>query len=192
MTNYRRLISYIYAYEGEVKGKNIGFAKLESRNGQCKLSVNVKKVYVGSSDLGVYLLAPGKEIFLGSIFIRSGGGEFRAVVNVENAADSGCSMDQCYGLTIHEQGDTWRAYTTIWEDAVAHAAEVELADVTSSKVGDAEAHCYDFTPITSFTFGGVLLAVRLPTSGPPGSHGVTGGVYKARERIHRGMLIHDY
>ena len=49
--------------------------------------------------------------------------------------------------------------------------------------------CYDFTPITSFTFGGVLLAVRLPTSGPPGSHGVTGGVYKARERIHRGMLI---
>ena len=47
--------------------------------------------------------------------------------------------------------------------------------------------CYDFTPITSFTFGGVLLAVRLPTSGPPGSHGVTGGVYKARERIHRGM-----
>src|SRR5699024_3102587 len=51
--------------------------------------------------------------------------------------------------------------------------------------------CYDFTPITSFTFGGVLLAVRLPTSGPPGSHGVTGGVYKARERIHRSMLICD-
>ena len=52
--------------------------------------------------------------------------------------------------------------------------------------------CYDFTPITSFTFGGALLTVRLPTSGPPGSHGVTGGVYKARERIHRGMLIRDY
>ena len=52
--------------------------------------------------------------------------------------------------------------------------------------------CYDFTPITSFTFGDVLLAVRLSTSGPPGSHGVTGGVYKARERIHRGMLIRDY
>ena len=37
MSNYRRLISYIYAYEGEVKGKNIGFVKLESRGGQCKL-----------------------------------------------------------------------------------------------------------------------------------------------------------
>ena len=52
--------------------------------------------------------------------------------------------------------------------------------------------CYDFTPITDFTFGRALLTVRLRTSGPPGSHGVTGGVYKARERIHRGMLIRDY
>ena len=52
--------------------------------------------------------------------------------------------------------------------------------------------CYDLTLIINPTFGGVLLAVRLPTSGPPGSHGVTGGVYKARERIHRGMLIRDY
>ena len=52
--------------------------------------------------------------------------------------------------------------------------------------------CYDFTPITKPTFGRVPLAVRLRTSGVPSSHGVTGGVYKARERIHRGMLIRDY
>ena len=37
------------------------------------------------------------------------------------------------------------------------------------------------------TVVGVLLAVRLPASGAAHSHGVTGGVYKARERIHRGM-----
>ena len=52
--------------------------------------------------------------------------------------------------------------------------------------------CYDFTLITSPTFGRALLAVRLRTSGITGSHGVTGGVYKARERIHRGMLTRDY
>ena len=52
--------------------------------------------------------------------------------------------------------------------------------------------CYDFTPITGPTFGRALLAVRLLASGAPNSHGVTGGVYKARERIHRGMLIRDY
>ena len=52
--------------------------------------------------------------------------------------------------------------------------------------------CYDFTLIINPTFGSVLLAVRLLTSGVANSHGVTGGVYKARERIHRGMLIRDY
>ena len=52
--------------------------------------------------------------------------------------------------------------------------------------------CYDFTPVADPTFGSVLLAVKRLTSGITGSHGVTGGVYKARERIHRGMLIHDY
>jgi hypothetical protein len=36
------------------------------------------------------------------------------------------------------------------------------------------------------------LRVRVTTSGGINSHGVTGGVYKARERIHRGVLIRDY
>ena len=52
--------------------------------------------------------------------------------------------------------------------------------------------CYDFTPVIGLTLDNALLAVRLRTSGVPDSHGVTGGVYKARERIHRGMLIRDY
>ena len=52
--------------------------------------------------------------------------------------------------------------------------------------------CYDFTPITDHTLGTCLLAVSTVTSGTPDSHGLTGGVYKARERIHRGMLIRDY
>ena len=52
--------------------------------------------------------------------------------------------------------------------------------------------CYDFTPIIDPTFDCVLLAFRLQASGVANSHGVTGGVYKARERIHRGMLIRDY
>ena len=48
--------------------------------------------------------------------------------------------------------------------------------------------CYDFTLVIDFTFGSLY---RL-TSGAPNFHGVTGGVYKTRERIHRDILIHDY
>ena len=52
--------------------------------------------------------------------------------------------------------------------------------------------CYDFTPVADLTVVGCLLAVSAPASGKTNSHGVTGGVYKARERIHRGILIRDY
>ena len=52
--------------------------------------------------------------------------------------------------------------------------------------------CYDFTPVMNPTVVTVLLAVRLATSGRTHSHGVTGGVYKTRERIHRDILIRDY
>ena len=56
--------------------------------------------------------------------------------------------------------------------------------------------CYDFTPVMNHTVVTVPPLneerVRLATSGATHSHGVTGGVYKARERIHRDILIRDY
>ena len=52
--------------------------------------------------------------------------------------------------------------------------------------------CYDFTPVMNHTVVNAPLAVKLSTSGTTHSHGVTGGVYKARERIHRDILIRDY
>lgn len=127
MSDYKRLISYIYEYEGKTKGKNIGFVKLEARNGQCRLNVNVKKVYVGGNAVGVFLLGKGnQETFLGNIFIRNGAGEFRASVDARNVEGTGNDLDTYYGLTIHDVKNSWRSYTTIWEDSVAHMAQETL------------------------------------------------------------------
>ncbi len=52
--------------------------------------------------------------------------------------------------------------------------------------------CYDFTPVINHSLDGCLPKVSSPASGAINSHGVTGGVYKARERIHRVVLIRDY
>ena len=52
--------------------------------------------------------------------------------------------------------------------------------------------CYDFTPIMNHTLEGCALAVRSPASSIIHFRDVTGGVYKARERIHRSVLICDY
>ena len=112
---------------------------METRGTSCRIQVSVRRVFAGGSPIGVYLLAGQEEIRIGTLFVRGGNGEFRAVVNCENIEGSGCNMEECCGLTLHETDSAWRAYTTIWEDAVAHAAEVELADVTAEKVREQEA-----------------------------------------------------
>ena len=75
--------------------------------------------------------------------------------------------------------------------------DIEATSVFFQKGGDPAAPSdtatlYDFTPVTNPAVVIALLAVRLTTSGRTRSHGVTGGVYKTRERIHRGKLIRDY
>ena len=72
------------------------------------------------------------ERLLGKMFIRGGAGEFRCMVQMDHG------MSDCYGLTIHSIGDSWQSYTTIWEDAVAHAAEVDLSDAVSEKMEQKE------------------------------------------------------
>ena len=52
--------------------------------------------------------------------------------------------------------------------------------------------CYDLVPIAEFILGAWLLAVTSATSDAPHFRGLTGGVYKAQEHIHRGMLTRDY
>ncbi len=52
--------------------------------------------------------------------------------------------------------------------------------------------CYDLTPVTDLTLGASLNKVGPATSSATDSHGLTGGVYNSRERIHRVMLIRDY
>ena len=82
--------------------------------------------------------------------------------------------------------------------STADKRERSTSDTSSSRKEVIQPHlpirlpCYDFTPVMNPTVVIALLAVRLTTSGKTHSHGVTGGVYKTRERIHRDMLIHDY
>jgi hypothetical protein len=52
--------------------------------------------------------------------------------------------------------------------------------------------CYDFTPITDPTLDACSQMVGSAASGVADFRGVTGGVYKTRERIHRGVLTHGY
>ena len=133
MSDYRRLISYMYAYEGKEKGKNVGFVKLETKNGQCRLNLSIKKVYTGGNAAGVYLLGKRvKETFLGNIFIRGGNGDFHAIIDSNNVEGGGNDLKDYYGLTVHDVKNSWRSYTTIWEDAAFPETENDLAGQTQA------------------------------------------------------------
>ena len=84
-----------------------------------------------------------------------------------------------------------RSGNEVWVLAKPTASHVSVKEVIQPQV-PLRLPCYDFTPVMNHTVVIVPPKVRLTTSGAIHSHGVTGGVYKARERIHRDILIRDY
>ncbi len=81
---------------------------------------------------------------------------------------------------------------TIAETIVRKSAAIILRKEVIQPQVPLRLPCYDFTPVAKPTVVACLLAVSSTPSSESNSHGVTGGVYKARERIHRSVLICDY
>ena len=114
----------------------------------------------------------------------------RPVLSVLNGGP--CLQAQLGAFKIKQRFRIKVAVTDLWMlEQLLHCSCLHRKEVIQPHL-PIRLPCYDFTPVANPTFGGAFLAVRLPTSGITGSHGVTGGVYKARERIHRGMMIRDY
>ena len=78
-----------------------------------------------------------------------------------------------------------------WSRVTTHQSESFRKEVIQPQV-PLRLPCYDLVPITEFIFGACFLAVSTATSDAPHFRGLTGGVYKAQEHIHRGMLTRDY
>ena len=93
----------------------------------------------------------------------------------------------------HEDGGNvlWNGGSSSGTVAPALSADILRKEVIQPQV-PLRLPCYDFTPVADPTVVSCLLAVSALPSGETNSHGVTGGVYKAWERIHRGVLIRDY
>src|SRR5262245_66554622 len=91
-------------------------------------------------------------------------------------------------VSQHERSGQPRGYqkqvTCVGNSRLPKLTQESLKEVIQPHV-PVRLPCYDFTPVIDHTVVSALLAVRLPTSGAINSHGVTGGVYKTRERIHR-------
>ena len=105
----------------------------------------------------------------------------------------GNRMTTDFSITSIQKSDQTLAASKLTTDKCGHLARSAISrkEVIQPHL-PIRLPCYDFTPVTNPAVVSAPLAVRLPTSGGTRSHGVTGGVYKTRERIHRDMLIRDY
>lgn len=142
MADYNRFISYIYLYERGMKTINTGFAKVESRGGQCRINVTMKNMYHESHvKFSAYMFVRKDKqlvgIYLGDLTTENNTGAFDAVTNTENIEGSGYGLEQVNGMII--RGDNGKIYGTGWDDEALNVdAFVALEDMGAATASAAQ------------------------------------------------------
>ena len=136
MADYKRLVSYIYAYPGGVRDKNVGFAKAEVRNGQFKLTVSVKGVYTDTPELfGVYVMVDGKKhqpggftlLKTGTVMVNQGIGQYQDLFNPMNINQSGYTFEDISGIALARENENFYRMFSLWEDCILNTEDITFA-----------------------------------------------------------------
>ena len=136
MADYKRLVSYIYAYPGGVRDKNVGFAKAEVRNGQFKLTVSVKGVYTDTPELfGVYVMVDGKKhqpggftlLKTGTVMVNQGIGQYQDLFNPMNINHSGYTFEDISGIALARENEDFYRMFSLWEDCILNTEDITFA-----------------------------------------------------------------
>lgn len=119
MADYNRFVSYIYLYERGIKTMNTGFAKVESRGGQCRVNITMKNMYHESHvkfSAYMFVRESGKllGIYMGDLTTQNSSGEFSCVTDSGNIEGSGYGLEDIKGMII--RGENGKIYGTGWDD----------------------------------------------------------------------------
>lgn len=104
MSEFHRMITYLYLYEQGRKSRNIGFAKIERRDRQCLLEIHMKNTGCSLTPVPVYFYVQKETkligIPLGSFSLIRGSGDFKVILDAENIKDSGYALDDVKGIYV--------------------------------------------------------------------------------------------
>ena len=119
MPGYKRIVSYIYTYEGGERKENTGFVKLEARDGECKAAIHMKGSYFhGQRSYKAYLYVPEKDsiqgMLLGELESRNGALEWKGSLRAEELARMPYTLDKIQGVFI--EGSGGKVYASQWND----------------------------------------------------------------------------
>lgn len=118
VSEYKRLISYIYNYEKGIKKNNVGFAKIELRNNQCKISINIKAASLNGQKLRTYVFYRENrkmiQILLSEAVVKNGVFEWKGITNANNIMNTGCNFNQLGGVLLYYSLNKY--FATEWDD----------------------------------------------------------------------------
>lgn len=147
MSEYKRLISYIYSYPGRVKDKNVGFAKAEVRGGQFRLNMSLKGVYTDTPEIfGVYIMVERNALQskkltllkLGTVFINRGVGQYADILNPENINSTGFTFDDIYGIAVAREDNKYYMMFSMWDDIEISSYDVRFLENDYKKIHTSE------------------------------------------------------
>lgn len=136
MSGFKRWVSYIYSYSGEIKGKNVGFAKIDARDGRCRLSISIRGVYGCDErglEIGFYIRSADGPVRVPAARMRilRGNGDFCEVTPEEDLFATGLRLCDCGGLWLTGALEG-TFYLTSWEKGCLDIREFLRAPNTAS------------------------------------------------------------
>ena len=131
MTDYRRFISYLYQYEKGEKGENVGFSKVESRNGTCRIAISLRGVYIGKNEqCKIYGLVQKKKslygIYLGMCPTQNGMVDYKISTQTENIGGSKYSLEDLCGVLVDPERE--KIFATGWDKKPINVRLFSLVD----------------------------------------------------------------
>lgn len=118
MADYKRLVSYMYNYEDGQKGTNVGYARVESRNGKCMVYIRIRVPSLSGKDLKVYFFKRDgysiEGIPLGVLSVKNGVGQFRTSTDSNNIMSTSYTLEDIGGMVLYYSDEKY--FATEWDD----------------------------------------------------------------------------
>ncbi len=140
MGDYKRLVSYMYNYDNGIKRNNIGYSRVESNNGQCKVTIRIKVTNMNEESLKVYFFKRNgysiEGILLGEFTVKRGQGNFVTLTDSDNIMDSTYELDDIGGIVLYYTDK--RYFATEWDDKPVTKEMVNDSLLISKKLSHGE------------------------------------------------------
>ena len=115
MNQYRRIVSYLYQYLNGEKGQNIGYARLEQKGRQCRVTVQMRAVETSfMPEAWLFKQEPSaiQYVSIGRLMAHSGSLQVKTVTNADDVCSSGHPASDFDGAVIYISDNEY--YATTW------------------------------------------------------------------------------